>query len=65
MDIYDRVSLKYYNIEINYPTFEIFELIILTCLASFLPGINKINLNKIECNNISQNIIKGIIKAER
>jgi hypothetical protein len=65
MNIYNRVSLKRYNIEINYSTLEILELIILTCLASFFPGINKINLNEIGCNDISQNIIKSMIKVER
>jgi hypothetical protein len=65
MDICDRVPLKRYNIEINYPTLGILELTILTCLVPFLPGVNKINLNEIGCNNISQNIIKSMIKAER
>jgi hypothetical protein len=65
MNIYNRVLLKRYNIEINYPTFGILELAILTCLAPLLPGINKINLNEIGCNNISQDIIKGMIKVEK
>jgi hypothetical protein len=65
MDIYNRVPLERCNIKINYPTFGILELAILTYLAPFLPGVNKINPNKIGCNNISQNIIKGMIKAER
>jgi hypothetical protein len=65
MNIYDRVLLKRYNIEINYPTLGILELIILTCLAFLFPGISKINPNKIGCNNISQNVIKGIIKIKR
>jgi hypothetical protein len=65
MDIYDRISLKRYNIEINYPTLGIFELAILTYFVSFLFGVSKVNLNKIECNNISQNVIKGMIKVEK
>jgi len=65
MNIYNRVPLKRYNIEINYPTLKIFELAILMCLAPFLPEINKINLNEIGCNNINQNIIKNMIKAEK
>jgi hypothetical protein len=65
MDIYDRVFLKRYNIEINYPTLGILELAILTCLAFFFLGISRVNPNKIGCNDISQNIIKNIIKAER
>jgi hypothetical protein len=65
MDVCDRVSLRRYNIEINYPILKILELAILTCLAFFLPGINKVNPDKIGCNNISQNIIKGMIKAEK
>jgi hypothetical protein len=65
MDIYNRVPLKRYNIEINHPTLEILELVILTCLAFLLFGINKINPNKIGCNNISQNVIKSIIKVEK
>jgi hypothetical protein len=65
MNVYNRVLLKRYNIEINYPTLGILELTVLTYLALFFPGINKINPNEIGCNNISQNVIKGIIKAER
>jgi hypothetical protein len=53
MNIRERVFLKYYNIVIDYPTLGIFELIILTYLASFPPGANKINLNKITVKNIS------------
>jgi hypothetical protein len=53
MDIYNRVFLKRYNIEINYPTLGILELIILTCLALLLPEINKINPDKIGYNDIS------------
>jgi hypothetical protein len=65
MDICNRVSLKYYNIEINYPTLGILELTILTCFASLLSGVSKVNPDKIGCNNISQNIIKGMIKVEK
>jgi hypothetical protein len=53
MNICNRVSLKRYNIEINYPTLGILKLAVLTCLAFFLSGINKVNPNEIGCNNIS------------
>jgi hypothetical protein len=53
MDIYNRVFLKRYNIEINYPILGILELAVLTYLAFFLPGASRVNLNKIEYNNIS------------
>jgi hypothetical protein len=53
MDIRKRVFLRRYNIVIDYPTLGILELAILTCFASFPPGINKINLNKITAKNIS------------
>jgi len=65
MNIYDRVLLRHYNIEINYPTLGILELAVLTCFVFFLPGASKINPNEIGCNNISQNIIEGMIKAEK
>jgi hypothetical protein len=53
MNIRKRVFLKCYNIVIDYPTLGILELAILTCLALFSPGINKINLNKITAKDIS------------
>jgi hypothetical protein len=53
MDICDRVPLKRCNIEINYPTLGILELAVLTCLAPLFPGVSKVNLNKIGCNDIS------------
>jgi hypothetical protein len=62
MNIRERVSLKRYNIVIDYPTFGILELTILTCLAPFSPGVNKINPNKITVKDISQNVIEGMIK---
>jgi hypothetical protein len=62
INIRKRVSLKRYNIVIDYPTLGILELIILTCLAPLPPGINKINPNEITAKNISQNIIEGMIK---
>jgi hypothetical protein len=53
MNIRERVFLKRYNIVIDYPTFRILELTILTYLAPFPPGISKINPNKITAKNIS------------
>jgi hypothetical protein len=53
INIRKKVFLERYNIVIDYPIFGIFELAILTCLAPFSPGINKINLNKITAKNIS------------
>ena len=53
MDIRERVSLKRYNIVIDYPILGILELAILTCLAPLPPGISKINLDKITAKNIS------------
>jgi hypothetical protein len=65
MNIYNRVFLGRYNIEINYPTFGIFELAVLTCFAPLLLRVSKVNSDKIGCNNISQNVIEGIIKVEK
>jgi hypothetical protein len=62
MNVRKRVFLKRYNIVIDYLTLGILKLTVLTCLAPLLPGINKINPNKIIIKNISQNIIEGIIK---
>jgi hypothetical protein len=53
MNIYNRVPLKRYNIEINHPTLGILELAVLTCFIFFLPGISRVNPDKIGCNNIS------------
>jgi hypothetical protein len=64
MDIYDRVFLKRYNIEINYPTFGILELAVLTYFVPFFLGVSKVNPDEIGCNNISQNVIKGMIKVK-
>jgi len=62
IDIREKVFLRRYNIVIDYPTFGILELAILTCLAPLLPGASKINSDKITAKNISQDIIEGIIK---
>jgi hypothetical protein len=53
MDIRKRVSLRRYNIVIDYPTLGILELAILTCLVFFFPGISRINSDKITAKDIS------------
>jgi hypothetical protein len=62
IDIRKRVFLKRCNIVIDYPTLGILELVILTYLVSFFPGISKINPDKITVKDISQNVIEGMIK---
>jgi hypothetical protein len=53
MDIRKKISLRRYNIVIDYPTLGIFELTILTYLASLLPEISRINPDKITIKDIS------------
>jgi hypothetical protein len=64
MDVCDRVPLGRCNIEINHPTLGILELAVLTCLAPLLPGASRVNPDEIGCNDISQDVIEGMIKAE-
>jgi hypothetical protein len=64
MGVHDRIFLRRCNIEIDYPTIGNFELAVLTCLVPPFPGQDKIKLNDITANNISQDIIEDIIRKE-